>query len=319
MEAIYRAPGQCVDVWPEFNVAAGQLIQVPDGRAGVSPVPVLAGEKGSFQVTGLVDISKQTGITLLPGGRAFWDHSLNVLTYRTANDRDFYAGLVVIEAASTATTVRIALNVVQNVLLDVARDPCTTAITGTAAAEGFGRPKRIGGSTKILITSTSEVQKADLITNQAFAVSANGIIEGRINVISDGAGTVVDASIGIVSATHATDADSIPEHVLIHLDANAADIKVQSKDGSTTVAAVDTTLDYVEGTPFEFWIDTREPAAVKVYINGVRVLDGTTGANTVLNLGAAVGPWKLLFHVEKTSAADTYEIDLEWLRARICE
>lgn len=319
MEGIYRQPGHSLDYTPVVAVAAGQLLQLPDGRAAVAPVAIAAGELGAVQVCGVADVAKQTGITLLPGGKTFWDHSANVATFRTVNDRDFYAGVVLVEAAAAATTVRIALNVLPCYLIDLARDPATTATTGTAAAEGFGRPKRIGGTTKFLLTATNEAQKVDLLSNQAFAVNANGIVEARINVVSDGAGTAVDVSVGIANATHATDADAIAEHLLVHLDANAADIKVQSKDGTTTVAATDTTLDYVEGTAYEVWIDTRDPADVKVYVNGVRVLDGTTGAATTLRLDGATGPVKLLVHVEKTSSTDAYELDIDWLRVRTSE
>jgi hypothetical protein len=41
--------------------------------------------------------------------------------------------------------------------------------------------------------------------------------------------------------------------------------------------------------------------------------------STVFNIDAAVGPLFLLAHVEKSSAADTYELALDWLRVRIAE
>jgi hypothetical protein len=128
----------------------------------------------------------------------------------------------------------------------------------------------------------------------------------------------VDVSIGIANGTHATDADSITEHVFIHLDANATAIKAQSKDGSTTVTATDTTAVYVEGSATANLVyvtmDMRDPADVQIYVNGVLVLP-----STVFNVNAAVGPWHLLFHIEKTSAADVYELDLHEMRVRICE
>lgn len=80
------------------------------------------------------------------------------------------------------------------------------------------------------------------------------------------------------------------------------------------MASTDSTLDYTEGTRFEVWMDFRDPASVKIYVNGAQVLTGTT-----FNVNASVATWKPLVHVEKTSSTDTYEIDVEWLRARFAE
>ncbi len=314
MEGVYKQAGNTIDYTPESAVSAGQVLQLPDGRAAVASQDIAAGELGAVQVTGIVEIAKTTGIVLLPGGKAFWDHSANKAHFKTANDRDFYAGVVQVQAASADTSVRVALNVQPVYLLDIARDPCTTAITGTAAAEGFGRPKRVGGSHKFLITATNEAQKVDLLSNQGFAPSANAIVEARINVVSDGSGSAVDVSVGVANATHGTDADSITESCFVHLDANNANINLESDDGTTEVAATDSTIDYTEGTPFEVWIDMRDPSDIQIYIDGVLAL-----GSTVFKLNAATGPLKLLVHVEKTSSTDTYELDIDWLRARISE
>jgi len=314
MDGVYRQDGNTIDFTPDVAVSAGQLLQLGDGRAAYAPVAIAAGELGAVRVSGIVRLAKTTGIVLLPGGKAFWDYSADKVHFKTANDRDFYAGVVVVQAASADTEVDVALNVQPTYLLDIARDPCTTATSGTAAAEGFGRPKRVGGSHKFLITATNEAQKVDLLSNQGFAVNANAIVEARVNVISDGAGSAVDVSVGVANGTHATDADSIAESCFVHLDANNANINLESDDGTTEVAATDTTVDYVEGTPFEVWIDLRDPADIQIYVDGVLML-----GSTVFKLDAATGPLKLLVHVEKTSSTDTYELDVEWLRARISQ
>ena len=313
MEGIVHQSGD--DVRDYFAVAAvtgGQVVQLADGLGGVVLTDLAAGQKGSVIVRGIVTLPKTTGISLLDGGRAAWDYSANAVHFKTVNDKDFFLGSVYGDAAAADTTVKINLNAHPVYLLDLRRDPATTATVGTAAAEGFGRPKPVGGSTKFLITATNEAQKVDLMSNQAFAVTANAIVEGRINVVSDGAGTVVDVSIGIANGTHATDADQITESLFVHLDANNANINLESDDGTTEVNATDSTVDYTEGTPFEVWFDLRDESDIQIYIDGVLMLP-----STVFKLNAATGPLKLLAHVEKTAATDTYELDIDWLRARI--
>jgi hypothetical protein len=106
--------------------------------------------------------------------------------------------------------------------------------------------------------------------------------------------------------------------VFIHLDGNGTPINVESDDGTTEVAATDTTLDYTEGSEVAnrvyFTIDMRNPADVQVYVNGALVL-----GSTVFNVSAATGPWRLLVHLEKTASTDTYRVAVDELRARFAE
>ena len=153
-----------------------------------------------------------------------------------------------------------------------------------------------------------------LFRSQAFAKGAKAIVEGIVNVVSDGAGSAVDVSIGVANGTHATDADSITESLFVHLDANNTNINLESDDGTTEVAATDSTIDYTEGTPFEVWFDLRDLTDIQIYIDGVLALGAT-----VFKLDAATGPLKLLVHVEKTTGTDTYELDVDFLAARIAQ
>ena len=317
-DAYLSKEGDFIDYTPAVAVAAGDLIQIADGRAAVAPTAIAAGVKGAVQVRGIYEIAKTTSIVFLDGGRVFWDYSALKAHFKKVNDRDFYVGRVVGDAASAATTVKVALNVNPPADIDLMRDGGTSIISGTAAAGGFGYPIRVGGSHHLRLTATSEVQKVDVISVDGFAPAANAIIEGVFRVSDDGAGTAADVSLGIASATHATDGDAIAEHCFIHLDANATAILAQSKDGSTTVAAADTTKTYAEGAAaanrVEFWMDMRDPADIQIYIEGVLVLP-----SSVFNLGAAVGPLFLLAHLEKTSAADVYAIYVDRLQARFAK
>lgn len=297
-----------------------QVIQTPTGEAGFynSPTAAAQGDYVELTTRGQVTIAKTTSMVLLAGGRVYWDWSANTVSYRKVADQDFYVGRVAEDATSAQTTCFVDLNVDPRYDRDIARDGFVTTLAGTSAVSGFGYPRPMGGALEFELTATSEAQKVDALGVDSWAVGANAIIEGAFRVISDGAGTVVDVSMGLANATHATDADSITEHLLVHLDANNVNINLQSKDGTTTVTSTDTTLDYTEGATLscrkEFWIDTRNPADCQVYIDGVLVLD-----STVFNINAGVGPWFLLVHVEKTSSTDTYKLAVDWLRARFSE
>jgi len=296
-------------------LTAGEVLQLRDGRAAVIPLATASGDKIGAQTEGIFKVLKTASIVLLDGGKVFWDHSANTATYNQVSDRDFFLGTVVGDAAASDTYVYVNLNVEPTYKVDITRDACLSVIAGTAAAGGFGYPFQKGGSHTILLTSTNEAQKADLLSAMGFAPGSNPIIEGAFRVVSDGSGSAVDVSLGLASATHATDADSIAESAFIHLNANDTNIYAECDDGTNETAATDTTIDYTEGSALssrvEFWIDCRDLSSVKFYINGARVLSATT-----FSVAAAANAWFLLAHVEKTSSTDTYELAVDWLRCR---
>jgi predicted RecA/RadA family phage recombinase len=316
-EAELRHKGDTIDFTPESGVTSGDVLQLKDGRAGYALEDISSGVLGFLGVTGVVRIPKTTGLVLLDGGDVYWDYSADKAHYMPVNDRDFLLGTAVGDWASASTLAEVALNNYGRYLIDLSRDGFRTAIVGTQALSTMGLFNR-GGCKNILLSSTSEAQKVDALSVPGFTGTANGIVEMIFAVPNDGAGSAVDVNIGIANATHATDADSISEHMFMHLDANNTAIRFQSKDGTTTVASTDSTIAYTEGSAVAnlvyVWFDMRNPADVQVYVNGSLVL-----GSTVFNVNAAVGPWKLLAHIEKTSAADVYEFDLHQLRVRIGE
>ncbi len=296
-----------------------ELRQMPDGRAGwmQGPNAGATNDQRQFRTDGQIAVPKTSGIVFLDGGRVYWDRSARLAHYKPVDDRDFYIGTAVGDAASADAAMTVNLNVAARYNLDLAGMPGTSIPIGTLALGGLGL-SRIGGSLNFVLNATSEAQKLDLISKDGFATGAKAIIEIAFNVVNDGSGTVVDVSLGIANATNATDADAITRHLFVHLDANATAIKAQSKDGTTTITATDTTKVYVEGAGnanrVEVWFDLRNPADVQVYVNGVNVLPAT-----VFSLAAAVNTWYLLAHIEKTSSTDTYEFDVDFMRARLQE
>lgn len=309
------------------NLGAGELIQGPDGLAHYydSSVGASSGDKPTLTSSDVVAVPKTNGIVLLDGGPCYWDHSANALHYKAVNDRDFFAGSIVGDYASGDTIAYVNLNRKPQYLIDLSRgdvmDAFISALVGTVAVGGCNIFRR-GSAHNFVHNSTNEAQKLDLLSVNGFAPGSQWIVEGAFRVPNDGAGSNTDVSLGIASATHATDGDSIAEHLFLHLDGNSTNISLQSKDGTTTVAAVDTTLDYTEGSALanrvEFWMDGRTrsggTADIQCYVNGALA----AGAST-FRLDNAVGPLFLLAHTEKTSSADAYELALDWLRVRIMQ
>lgn len=299
--------------------SAGEVRQLADGRAGVMAGlnSASSGDRRSFKTEGQFTLTKATGVVLLDGGRAYWDHSANNVTFEKVNDRDFYLGRVVGDAASADTECVVNLNVDPPYDVDISRDATLTTVVGTQGLNTMGVFRR-GAAHKLILAATNEAQKADVLSVDGFSKDANWIVEGCFRVVSDGSGTASDFNIGVANGTNATDADSITESVFIHLDGNNTNINAESDDGTTEVAATDTTLDYTEGSAVanrvEFWMDGRNPADVQIYVNGALVL-----GSTVFNVNAATGPLFLLAHLEKTSSTDTYEIDVDFLRVRLME
>lgn len=306
------------DITASAAYSAGEVVQLPDGRAGVYSRNVASGEVGTPATEGIFKVAKTASIVILDAGQVFWDHSANTATYNQVSDRDFYMGTAVGDAAASDSYVYVNLNACPRYKVDSREGAFQSVLAGTAAAGGFGYPVQLGGCQVLELTATNEAQKVDLLSVMGFTPGSKPIVEGAFRVISDGSGSAVDVSLGLASATHATDADSIAESAFIHLDANNTNINAECDDGTNETAATDTTIDYTEGSALssrvEFWIDCRSLSSLKFYVNGARVLSGTT-----FSVAAAANTWFLLAHVEKTSSTDTYKLALDWLRVRTAQ
>lgn len=318
-EALYSQDGFTLDYTSDATVYGGEVRQIPDGRAGVCVVDQETGKVGSIQVRGVYVLAKTASVNLLAGSRVYWDHSANTATYRKVNDRDFYVGVATEDSLSAATTVKVALNVQQVVDVDVARDGFLSVPTGTQAVGGFGLPKQYGGSRSIALTATSEVQCIDMLSVDKFDKNANAIIEAIFRLGANGSDNTVDFNVGIANGTSTSDADAVTEHVYFHIDGGSLVVNAQSKDGVTTVAAATTGVSATAGSAatdrVEVWIDTRDTANVKLYVNGARVLSGTT-----FKIDGATGPFGLLAHLEKTTGTATAgPIYIDRLTARLMQ
>lgn len=316
-EAAVAGTGERITIVAQAGINLGQVIQLKDGRAAYAVADITTGNRGEMQVTGLARISKSSGMTFLDGGNVYWDHSANAAHYKTVDDRDFFVGVAVGDWADGEAFMDVALNVHPEYLIDIMRDGYRSTPVGTQALGGLSI-KRNGGCLNFVLSSTNEAQKLDALSVAGFSKDANAIVEIIFAVPNDGAGTVVDVSLGVANGTDSANADLIAESVFVHLDANNTNINLESDDGTTEVAATDSTYDYTEGSGTsnlaQVWMDFRNPADVQIYVNGVLALPAT-----VFNVNAATGPFKLLAHIEKTASTDAYELDLHALRVRIAE
>ncbi len=300
-------------------IAAGEVWQLRNGRAAVyaSLEAAASGDRANFQDSGQYTVTKTATQVWTDGAPIYWDHSANAATVippMGAADKDFFIGCAVGDAASADVTGAVNLNVLPVYEIDLSRDAFAAIVVKTVVGSTTVEVPHVeprGGGAGFVLGATAEAQKVDLLSERSFALASNWIVEGEVNVITNGTGAAIDFNIGVANATHATDADAITNHVFLHTDGAALDIFAQSKDGTTTVTATDTTANFVAGTPFSFVIDGRDPADVQIYIDGVLQLTAT-----VFNVAAAAGPLKLLAHVEKTSDAATGFYVVNKLRVR---
>jgi predicted RecA/RadA family phage recombinase len=311
---LYQGDDGLLDYTAEAAYTGGTVIQLRDGRAAVLPYDVASGEKGGAQTEGVYAVTKTASQVWLDGAPIWWDHSANSATCippLVAGDRDFFLGSAVGDATSASTEGKVNLNVQPVYEIDMQRDGGDTAVVLTAGSPYiYSR----GGSLEAGFSATAEAQKLDWLSKRSFALSSNWILEAVVEVVTNADADVADLSIGVANATHASDADSITESAFFHFDMGAdLNIDAESDDGTTEVAATDTTIDFAVGTPVHLVLDGRDPSNVKYYINGVEVLSETANLG---NISAATGPLKALFHLEKSSNDSPGVVQLDMLRVR---
>lgn len=314
-EALTRYDDEVIQVTAAAARASGEILQLCDGRAGVVQQlnAVASGDAMGVKVRGVVEVLKTASIVMLAGGRAFWDRSANKANYLAASG-DFYLGVVVEDAAAADTTVKVALNEKQANLLDF-DGAISDVLWTTTETLGLGVIEaNYTTPTKLEFDAVAEAATAALYPTEArfHAPVADGpILEMELAIYDIGDDAALDINAGLANESHATDADSITESFFVHLDGTALSILGESDDGTTEVAAADTTVDAVDDTFFEVWWDCRNLADCKLYIDGVRVLSGSTFV-----LSAATGPLFPLIHVEKTSNDTTADVRVRAIRLR---
>lgn len=316
--SLYQPCESTLDYTPEAALSAGEVIQTADGRAGVPSVNLAASVVGAVVTEGVFTVAKTASIYFIDGDPVYWDHSANKAYFKSVSDRDFFIGTAVGDAAEADTTMKVNLNVRPEWKIELARDPYLTAPVGTQALGGFLPPAREGGAIAFKLTATSEAQKADALSVERLAPGSNMVVEGAFRMPNGGSGSASDFSIGLANATHATDADSITDSIFLHMDGGSTAIKAECDDGTNETAATDTTITFTAGTAManqvHFKIDCRDLSSIKYYINGARVLSGTT-----FSVAAMTNSLGLLVHLEKTTGTETADMTIDYLRVRTAQ
>ncbi len=309
MKSNYTNVGDLVDYVADAAYTAGDIIQLPDGRAGQVTVTCESGKTVGVRVKGILEnVTKTSGFVAKKGNRAYWDVSAGAVNYKKVNDRDFYLGRFAAEGtnAGTDTTCAVTLNINPKPDIDLLRDGYISVPTGTQAAgsTGFSLPKDLGGSKQLMLTATNEAQCIDMLSVDRFSVDANPIAEFIIRPVTNGTTSAVDFNMGFANGTSTSDADAITESVFAHIDGGSVNILTESDDSVTDVAADDSGADISAGSAVanrsEVWIDAADKTDVKIYIDGARVNDDVTHVLT-----AATGPLGLLIILEKETGTAT--------------
>ena len=314
-EATFKHDHGTVQFTAAAALASGQLCTLPDGRVGVIAglKAVESGDPAAARTNGVHTVAKASGVAMLAGQRAFFVPASNVVSYEAAGR--IYAGIVTKDATMAQTTVDVDLNAYHRPQIDFpdGRQNTwdTTAILGLGTVITFDAPPYA----ILAFDAVAEAAKAVLLAGQSIALASKPRMEASLAVYGIGDNAALDINVGLASGSHDTDFETVAEFVAIHFDSPGLSILAHSDDGTTDVAAVDSTLDAVDDTFFHLMIDASDLSACKVYIHGVRILDGTTGADTTLTLAAATGPLFPIVHLEKTSDDTVADVRVRTLRA----
>lgn len=314
-EATFHRSRETIRIIAAAALSPGQVLQLPSGRAGyvLGLLSIAAGQPAELQQEGIVTLAKTDGIVILDGGEVYWDHSANTATYAPADDKDFFVGTAIGDAASGASTVKVDLNRRPAYIIDLHEsgfDHVPVLTSGTPEL------KMVGGTARAALSATAEAQKLDLLSKRSFPVGSNWILDAVVEVSTNCDADVGDLNVGVANGTHASDADAIGESCFFHFDMGG-DLNLDAEsddDDSGEVAATDTTVDWAVGTPIHLTIDGRDESDIQMYVNGVLVLSGSA-----FTLAAASGPLKGLFHLEKSSNDSPGVVELHDFKVRIAE
>lgn len=300
-EASYLQDGNIISFTTVAAVAAGEVLQVPDGRAGVAIDAAVAGGLVSCQICGIHKLAKTDLQIYVPGQRLYWDASTSKVTaIPPITAADYFVGCAADDATASATTASVVLNKDWEGSVDQRSATFLVASTLTA---GDPRVAQVGAGMRFVLDATNEAQMISALSHKAVALDSDWIFLAEV-VIGAAAGTATDISIGVSDSGHASDFQSADSFCTIHIDGNSANILVQSDDGSTDVAPIDSNIDWAANVPFALAIDGRDPADIKLYINGIR----ETATSTTLAIAAAASGLKACVHIEKSSSTNTADV-----------
>lgn len=300
-EAFLYKAGDTIQFTTVAAVVTGEVLQTPEGRAGVAVSAAAAAAVVNCQIEGIFKMAKTDLEIYVPGQRLYWDASASKVTaVPPITAADFFVGCAVDDAAASDTECKVDLNKDWEGSVDQRK--ATFAVASTLTA-GDPRVTQVGGGARFVIDATSEAQMISALSHKAVGLDSDWIFLAEV-VIDAAAGSATDISIGVADGSHASDFQSVATLCTIHVDGASQDILVQSDDGTTDVAPIDSNLNWTAAVPFALAIDGRDPADIKVYVNGIR----ETATGTTLALAAAASGLKACVHIEKTTGTNTADV-----------
>lgn len=179
-EAVSTQCGEVLNWTADGTYTKGDVIQVPDGRAGIVLQDVTSGNVVGVDVTrgAIYEVTKTTTMVMLIGSRLFWDHSANKAHLLYVNDRDFFLGTAVEDGTSAGTTIKVALNVepVYNAALAHGYGSIPIQTAGFPSIGGGG-----SGMVNLILQAANEAQKVDALGLRA--VSVAGLAESIVDIL----------------------------------------------------------------------------------------------------------------------------------------
>ncbi len=297
---------------PVAACLAGDVVQLPGGLAGVCVNDIPAGELGAAYIDGIFKLTKTASIALLIGGDLYFDVSTGKGNFKAdLASTDFKFGTVHSDSVAADTYCYGRLNGLTNYSIDLGDGGPWVAEELAAGVAGSvdGYP---GGGGKIVISNGNEVQSNCLRSVRTVLVSAKPIFEAIVTraTTTDAA---VDMDFGLATGGHASDFESVADFAAFHMDGDDSNIDTHSDDGGTDRAPADSTIDHVEGTFAEYWIDARDDTNVKFYVDGILV--DTSASKRILTAALARGVAALIM-IEKTTGTATSGATATRMRVR---
>jgi predicted RecA/RadA family phage recombinase len=289
---------------------AGDVIPLSDGRIGVLTglSSGIEDDSRGVAVEGVFKFTTATALCILPGTRVYWAPTNETTAVKWAAGYH-YLGVAVDYSLAGVLTCAVDINVQPKALIDL-QDPLNTWTS--AATDGLGTVWNFDdglGCVTLAMDAVAEVAKADLLSDRSIP-AGDGFIAHILAAVYDiGDNAALDINLGVASATHASDAESIASFVLFQLDGAALDLFAQSDDGTTDVTLFDTTKAVVDDTYHLFQIDASDLTDIQLYFDGVNVLPAST-----FTLEKNASAIKALVHIEKTSDNTTADVRVRELR-----
>jgi predicted RecA/RadA family phage recombinase len=300
-EASYLQAGDTIQFTTVAAVSAGEVLQLPDGRACVAIDSAVAGGVVCGRIRGIHKMAKTASQIYVPGQRLYWDASESKVTaIPPITAADYFVGCAADDAAAADTEAQVVLNEDWEGSVDQRKSTFAVASTKTS---GDPRVAQVGPGLRFEIDATSEAQMISVLSHKAVALDSDWIFLAEV-VLDAAAGSATDITVGVSDSVDASDFQSAGSFCTIHIDGGSQDILVQSDDTATDVAPVDSNINWTAATPFALAIDGRDPTDIKLYINGVR----ETATSTTLAIAIAASGLKACVHIEKSSGTNTADV-----------